>query len=102
MKGLFYGIGHKPNSGILGGQVELHDNGYVKVRWRGQDLRASSCAAVQYRSAAPACCVGTVVMVPMPQCPSTMGTAAGAVNSFCEASRDGCHCYGFVAFGGCA
>ncbi len=33
MKGLFYGIGHKPNSSILGGQVELYEDGYVKVRW---------------------------------------------------------------------
>lgn len=29
--GLFYGIGHTPNSGLVKGQVELDDAGYVKV-----------------------------------------------------------------------
>jgi thioredoxin reductase (NADPH) len=32
VRGLFYGIGHKPNSEILGGQVELDASGYVVVR----------------------------------------------------------------------
>ncbi len=32
VKGLFYGIGHQPNSGILGGQVELDAGGYVLVK----------------------------------------------------------------------
>ena len=32
MRGLFYGIGHQPNSHIIEGQVELDDKGYVKVR----------------------------------------------------------------------
>lgn len=31
VRGLFYGIGHKPNSEILGNQVDLYENGYVKV-----------------------------------------------------------------------
>lgn len=39
VRGLFYGIGHKPNSEILGGQVELYDGGYVKVGWRGPIAR---------------------------------------------------------------
>lgn len=30
VKGLFYGIGHNPNSGFLNGQVELDEAGYVK------------------------------------------------------------------------
>ncbi|KAI8466222.1 MAG: chloroplastic NADPH-dependent thioredoxin reductase [Monoraphidium minutum] len=29
--GLFYGIGHTPNSGLVKGQVELDETGYVKV-----------------------------------------------------------------------
>ncbi|GBG00126.1 thioredoxin-disulfide reductase [Raphidocelis subcapitata] len=29
--GLFYGIGHNPNSGLIKGQVELDEAGYVKV-----------------------------------------------------------------------
>jgi len=29
--GLFYGIGHTPNSGLIAGQVELEASGYVKV-----------------------------------------------------------------------
>ena len=29
--GLFFAIGHSPNTGFLGGQVELHPNGYIKV-----------------------------------------------------------------------
>jgi thioredoxin reductase (NADPH) len=32
VKGLFYGIGHQPNSGILGGQIELDSAGYVVVK----------------------------------------------------------------------
>ncbi len=31
VRGLFYGIGHQPNSHIIEGQVELDDKGYVKV-----------------------------------------------------------------------
>lgn len=30
-KGLFYGIGHSPNSQLLEGQVELDSSGYVVV-----------------------------------------------------------------------
>ncbi|MCE5294473.1 MAG: thioredoxin-disulfide reductase [Chlamydiales bacterium] len=29
--GLFFAVGHVPNTGFLGGQVELHENGYIKV-----------------------------------------------------------------------
>jgi len=29
--GLFVAIGHEPNTAVLGGQVDLHPNGYVKV-----------------------------------------------------------------------
>lgn len=32
VRGLFYGIGHTPNSGILGGQIELDEGGYVVVK----------------------------------------------------------------------
>jgi hypothetical protein len=32
VRGLFYGIGHQPNSGIVEGQIELDDKGYVVVR----------------------------------------------------------------------
>jgi len=31
VKGLFYGIGHTPNSKLIAGQVELDEAGYVKV-----------------------------------------------------------------------
>ena len=31
VRGLFYGIGHQPNSGIYGGQLELDEAGYVQV-----------------------------------------------------------------------
>lgn len=30
--GLFFAIGHKPNTDFLGSQIELLDNGYIKVR----------------------------------------------------------------------
>lgn len=30
--GLFYGIGHQPNSKLVAGQVDLDEAGYVKVR----------------------------------------------------------------------
>ncbi|KAL2644295.1 hypothetical protein R1flu_011882 [Riccia fluitans] len=36
VKGLFYGIGHKPNSQLLEGQVELDDAGYVLVKEGGE------------------------------------------------------------------
>jgi thioredoxin reductase (NADPH) len=29
--GLFFAVGHTPNTAFLKGQVELHDNGYIKV-----------------------------------------------------------------------
>ncbi|BDA41725.1 Thioredoxin reductase [Coccomyxa sp. Obi] len=32
VRGLFYGIGHQPNSHLVEGQVELDDKGYVKVQ----------------------------------------------------------------------
>lgn len=35
VRGLFYGIGHSPNSGFLDGQVELDASGYVKVKEGG-------------------------------------------------------------------
>lgn len=37
VKGLFYGIGHQPNSQLLQGQVELDDAGYVVVRDGGAE-----------------------------------------------------------------
>ncbi|CAM6103878.1 unnamed protein product [Calypogeia fissa] len=36
VKGLFYGIGHKPNSSLLAGQVDLDDAGYVLVKEGGE------------------------------------------------------------------
>lgn len=30
--GVFFAIGHKPNTEFLGGQIDTHDNGYVKVQ----------------------------------------------------------------------
>ena len=30
--GVFFAIGHTPNTAFLGGQVDLHDNGYIKVK----------------------------------------------------------------------
>jgi len=38
VRGLFYGIGHQPNSKLVDGQVQLDEAGYVKVRVGG--LRA--------------------------------------------------------------
>lgn len=32
VEGLFIAIGHKPNTEIFSGQLELHDNGYLKVK----------------------------------------------------------------------
>jgi thioredoxin reductase (NADPH) len=32
VRGMFYGIGHTPNSGLIKGQVELDDQGYVVVK----------------------------------------------------------------------
>ena len=30
--GLFFAIGHQPNTGFLGNQIELLDNGYIKIK----------------------------------------------------------------------
>lgn len=30
--GVFFAIGHQPNTGFLDGQIDLHDNGYIKVK----------------------------------------------------------------------
>lgn len=30
--GVFFAVGHQPNTSFLGGAIELHDNGYVKVK----------------------------------------------------------------------
>jgi alkyl hydroperoxide reductase subunit AhpF len=39
VNGLFYGIGHQPNSKLVAGQIELDEAGYVKVRQcRGVEL----------------------------------------------------------------
>jgi thioredoxin reductase (NADPH) len=35
VKGLFYGIGHQPNSKLVAGQIELDEAGYVKVMGHG-------------------------------------------------------------------
>lgn len=40
MRGLFYGIGHMPNSGLVAGQVDLDEKGYVKARARQHSLLA--------------------------------------------------------------
>ena len=37
VRGLFYGIGHQPNSGILGGQIELDAAGYILVKHGGAE-----------------------------------------------------------------
>jgi thioredoxin reductase (NADPH) len=29
--GVFFAIGHTPNTTFLGGQLDLHDNGYIRV-----------------------------------------------------------------------
>jgi thioredoxin reductase (NADPH) len=34
--GMFYGIGHQPNSKLVAGQVDLDEAGYVKVRGFGR------------------------------------------------------------------
>ena len=31
VNGLFYAIGHKPNTDVFAGQVALHDTGYIKT-----------------------------------------------------------------------
>lgn len=30
--GVFFAVGHTPNTGFLGGQIDLHANGYIKVQ----------------------------------------------------------------------
>lgn len=30
--GVFFAVGHTPNTAFLGGQIQMHDNGYIKVK----------------------------------------------------------------------
>lgn len=32
VRGVFFAIGHTPNTNLFKGQIELHDNGYIKVK----------------------------------------------------------------------
>jgi len=43
VNGLFYGIGHQPNSKLVAGQVELDEAGYVKVPSKQQAAAAAPC-----------------------------------------------------------
>lgn len=56
--GLFYGIGHQPNSGLVAGQVELDAQGYVKVSTQGR----SRCGTAQMLPCLTCCC-GLVAVV---------------------------------------
>lgn len=54
VKGLFYGIGHQPNSQLVAGQIDLDEHGYVKVvftRFTGSvhDLHSHSIWLTQTR-----------------------------------------------------
>jgi thioredoxin reductase (NADPH) len=49
VNGLFYGIGHQPNSKLVAGQIELDEAGYVKVR------PGSSCCACYAAFSASVC-----------------------------------------------
>jgi len=54
VKGLFYGIGHQPNSQLVAGQMDLDEHGYVKVvftRFTGSvhDLHSHSIWLTQIR-----------------------------------------------------
>jgi len=41
VRGLFYGIGHTPNSDLIKGQVELDEEGYVKTEGRTNQTSSS-------------------------------------------------------------
>jgi thioredoxin reductase (NADPH) len=62
--GLFFAVGHTPNTAFLSGQIELHDNGYIKVH-PGTTLTnikgvfaAGDCADFHYRQAITAAGTG--------------------------------------------
>ena len=48
MKGLFYGIGHQPNSQLVAGQIDLDDHGYVKVPAYIKHARCQACTACNH------------------------------------------------------
>lgn len=53
VKGLFYGIGHQPNSKLVAGQIDLDEAGYVKVGgWVGHGWQLW---VVLGRDSAPSC-----------------------------------------------
>ena len=35
--GIFYAIGHTPNTGIFNGQLDLDDSGYIKIKLGTQE-----------------------------------------------------------------
>ena len=49
VRGLFYGIGHTPNSRLVEGQVELDDKGYVKVSTFSEHIDGASSNCLQLR-----------------------------------------------------
>jgi thioredoxin reductase len=46
VNGLFYGIGHQPNSKLVAGQIELDEAGYVKVR-QCRGCAAAGCVVLE-------------------------------------------------------
>ena len=72
IKGLFYGIGHQPNSSIVQGQVELDDKGYVVV---SSQLLARTSITTDSRCRLPKLTGGGVDASSLPQ-PAVAGSAA--------------------------
>ena len=63
--GLFVAIGHEPNTGFLGGQIDLKDSGYIQVAEAGRTVTnvpgvfaAGDCMDDTYRQAVTAAGTG--------------------------------------------
>lgn len=68
VQGMFVAIGHKPNTGVFAGHIDLHDTGYIKVHEHVKTsatgvFAAGDCADSHYRQAVTAAGMGCMAAI---------------------------------------